>query len=558
MRNKDTGTVVLGVPIGDDAHVGAVMEVKRKAWADRLNALLELPKVRRRGPPSSSGLEPGVQCAMYIARKCESHRLMFYLRTVPAAQWRHVMSRAADDMRDFVLKVSGCDVQPHEMFTYSKIMAAQPLRNHGFGLTDPSNIADIALGCSLAQCVDFLGEHAPTRHIRTHWSGLRPVRVSGNDVVLEPPPLPLDHTEAACTTDYEAALTRLWDMVPKYLTQSYDAMATLANSGTFPTSLLTDIEKLQHSLSKGRHRTVLLSLERHLTVDVPTGDASTPTQRTQRHEALQLLHIATAASEGGGTWGSHTGAILNLLPMYPGRTVHNATLRFFTINMLRLWPDTTTHLGPYGYECPLCGKKMYNFVVHALACTELSKLRRHDKCLDPLVDLVVALGSDVPHKEPPGSDPARQTRPDIEFRKKKTNVTCGYDVFKIGKYNVADLTVVSLAKALTVNHVSPPGPERPWIPARREKEQKHTHPPNVCLPVVTTVLGALDPYFTRWLMDAIESGRDHVKNGNALLRQFFSTFLMTLWRHNTYIYESYISRLGGVEGLSTAALPPRL
>ena len=111
LRNGDTGTAVLGVPIGDDAHVGAYMGAKRQGWAARLDALLDLPNVRRRGPRTSTAFEPGVQCAMYIARKCETHRLMFYLRTVPAAQWRHVMRQAADDMRAFVLKLSGCELE---------------------------------------------------------------------------------------------------------------------------------------------------------------------------------------------------------------------------------------------------------------------------------------------------------------------------------------------------------------------------------------------------------------------------------------------------------------
>ena len=567
LRNGDTGTAVLGVPIGDDAHVGAYMGAKRQGWAARLDALLDLPNVRRRGPRTSTAFEPGVQCAMYIARKCETHRLMFYLRTVPAAQWRHVMRQAADDMRAFVLKLSGCELELVEMSPYAKIMAAQPLSAHGFGLTDPTNIADIALGCSLAQCIDFLKAHTSTRHVYNHWRGMPPVSVSGVHAATEPPLLPLDHTEAACTTDYAGALTRLWGMVPKYLTHVYTDMAELAKSDTFPTSLLTDIEKLQHSLSKGRHRTVLLSLEDHVTVNVE--EASSDDVRTRRHEALQLSHIATAAAAPAGkrALGSHTGAILNLLPMYPGRQVDNGTFRLFTIHMLRLWPDTTQDArGPYRTvtQCPHCNHSMFNFHVHALACPSIGAAglmwtKRHDRCIDPVMHMLSKVCCDAPHKEPAGTNPDRNTRPDIEFRTLNANVTCGYDVVKIGKYNCADLSIACIDKGLILNSRTPPVAERPWVSRRQHKEQKHsaggTH---VCLPIVATVLGALDPYFTKWMVDAVESPPLGPMERKYDVRQFFSTFLITLWRYNFYIYEKYVARLSGVDDLSSASLPPRL
>ena len=436
-------------------------------------------------------------------------------------------------------------------------MAAQPLRKQGFGLTDPTSIADIALGCSLAQCIEFVGAHAPTRHLQDHWRSLPPVTVSGPDAELEPPLLQLDHTETSCTIDYTDALTRVWDMVPKYLTDAYDNMAAIAKSDTFTTSLLTDLNKLQNLMSDGRHRNVLKSLKHHIHIDVPRGNDSTAAERTHRHEALQLGHIITAAEEG--PFGSHTGALLNLLPLHPGHIISNAAFRLFTISMLRLWPDTTSYPRPYCEKCSLCNNTMFNYHVHALgACPKIAKSRRHDMCLDPFVDLIKRLGCDMPHKEPPGTDPDCNTRPDIEFRKSNTSVTCGYDVVKIGDRNCADLTVVSLNKNLVIDHMSPPEAERPWIPARKDKENKHSVGSHKCLPLVSTVLGALDPDFTRWLMEVVNSLPDENKIGRSVLRKFYIKFQTTLWTHNCYMYDKYISRLGSVEGISDASLPPRL
>jgi len=336
----------------------------------------------------------------------------------------------------------------------------------------------------------------------------------------------------------------------------------MTDSDTFPTSLLTSFGKLQHLLSKGRHRAVLLELEQEVTVDVPVGNASTPAQRTLRAEGLQLSHIATAgaAPAGKDALGSHTGAILNLVPIYPGKEVNNGAFRLFIIHMLRLWPDTTIAPGPYRTKCPLCDKDIFNFHVHALSCNKISGIRRHDKSLEPVVHAVTKVGCDAPHVEPSGTDPDSDSRPDVEFRMTNTNVACGYDVVKIGKYNCADISFAKIAKELIIQRVSPPESERPWIPRRQAKEQKHSIGPHVCLPIVASVLGALDPYFTKWLVDAVANAPASFRDthGKLDVRQFFSKFLVTVWKENYYMYDKYISRLSGVEDISESALPPRL
>ena len=554
LRNTESGMNMLGAPIGDDQYVTAAMDILRKQRLERLEALLEFAHVRRRGPRVKNVHEPGVQCALYIARTCDVHRMTFYLRNVPAAQWNGVLQESVDDMRQFIIKVTCSDLHLHEMSSYAKTMMAQPLASNGFGLTDPTGIADIAFGLSLSQSVDCLGQHEPTKHIHVHWTTLAPIQVAGEGAALTMPALPLDHTETHCTTDYVDALTRLWNKVPMYMLHKYKEMATLADDNMFPTTLLTSLEKTQNSMSKGRHQCMLSSLKRHLEVTVPRENASTTEQRRRRHAALQIKHIQEATEAYNGALGSMTGAILRMMPRHPGLEIDNPTMRLFSIHMLRLWPDENH----YRICCPLCKAdseddpdspdiNIFNFHTHALDCPKVSGKRtaRHDAVLTHLVQMSKEVVCDVPRMEPAGRDPNTRKRPDIEFRMSKdTSVTaCGYEVIKADGYNCADTMITNISQKLITRAEASPPIDRIWKDNRDLKHNKHTNGTQVCLPIISTNIGALDPKFTKWLCNVVESSPFREEKGKYDIRRFYAKFLHIMWKNNWYMFEAYSARL---------------
>ena len=561
---QSTGTITLGSPVGDDNHVQTTMEAHQQHWARRLDDMLALADIPKRLTKAyavtgaSSSFEPGVQCALYMARTCEIPRLMFYMRTVPASQWRTSLEAAATAMQNFLLRLTkrSDNMTVHDMSPYARIMMSQPLRSNGFGLTDPLGIADIALGNSIVHSLDFMATHQPIRDIQDHWRALPSIQVRRNDDVDPPVTIKaLDHTEAECTPNYRDSLSRLWDMVPIYMSPSYSDMAKLAESDSFPPTLLTKLNKTQNLMSRGRHNVMLTSLEQELKVSVP-GGANAATL-IQRHQHLQLTHIAKAAACGPTphTTSSITAAMLTVLPLYPALERDCRTLRLFTIDWLRLWPAPPD---PYTATCPLCNVRMFNPVIHALSCQGCSGKRthRHDAAAKIIHEDIIPLTCNAAHLEPPpGNNPDNNERPDIQFQNADPNNPSTSVGTNVEGYTCSDITFTTIRVQQAVTAVAPPEADSVWARPRNQKYDKHSVDGHVCLPMVFSVFGAFDPKAMDWMRKAIASSPFPIAKQRFRFSTYHSKLSYIIWKHNLYIYNHYYRRMQSANSSLAATLP---
>ena len=84
--------------------------------------------------------------------------------------------------------------------------------------------------------------------------------------------------------------------------------------------------------------------------------------------------------------------------------------------------------------------------------------------------------------------------------------------------------------------------------------KKHNKGNNVCLPIIITVYGAMDPKFTGWLGTSIDNSPYPEEAKRFNIARFYSKLMRDIWKYNYYCYEQFTARINSA-GACDAPLP---